>query len=115
MVRRNASAVSHRGNLNRENGGCIGMAETLKLHARIEAGEHGRLTYVEADVPLRDLFAAFALAGMLANSGYHFDGSDDDTERAAQAYSFADSMIGARSAVIRRDDTPPEEEQSNAE
>lgn len=45
---------------------------------------------------LRDLFAAFALAGMLANSGYHFDGAEDDEERTAQAYSFADSMLEFR-------------------
>lgn len=45
---------------------------------------------------MRDFFAAFALVGMLANSGYHFDGSDDDAERAAQAYSFADAMVEER-------------------
>lgn len=45
------------------------------------------------NVTLRDFFAAFALAGMLANSGYHFDDGSDDEERSAQAYSFADSML----------------------
>ena len=45
------------------------------------------------NVSLRDFFAAFALAGMLANSGYHFDYGSDDEERSVQAYSFADSML----------------------
>lgn len=45
---------------------------------------------------LRDFFAASALQGMLANSGYHFDGQPDIGDRSHLAYAYADAMLAER-------------------
>lgn len=72
------------------------MSETVKVTgctSDIE-GEGRRYFDLEIQFPLRDLFAAFALAGMNAESVVVSD--EAIRERAKRAYKFADAALSAR-------------------
>lgn len=66
----------------------------MELNGRTEDihGNHTGYFYIE--LPLRDLFATFALAGILAKG--HGDEGFDAEIAGSDAYHFADAAIAAR-------------------
>lgn len=69
------------------------MAEKIKITGTASAKEYADLDYrveLAIDLSLRDLFAAFALAGLAVGSG-------NDAQRAGEAaYRYADAALNAR-------------------
>jgi len=73
------------------------MVETVKITGTIcdsHTGNNMRYVDLEVELPMRDLFAAFALAGIIARG--HADTELSAAEQAADAYYFADAALAAR-------------------
>lgn len=71
------------------------MAEKIKITGTASAKEYADLDYrveLAVDLSLRDLFAAFALAGLISQS----DRSMPTRVFAEEAYHCADSMLAQR-------------------